>query len=164
MEVGLYEPEIPPNTGNIGRLCVNAGAKLSIIGKPSFDLQEKSLRRAGLDYWKELDWELHENWESFLKKRQGQRIFLVSKFGRKNYAQVTYHIDDIFVFGRETSGLPDWVRNSHDPDRILMIPMVVGSRSINLSNAVAIVLYEALRQIYKWSENTLHENWNPVIL
>lgn len=148
MEVALFEPEIPPNTGNIARLCVNAGVPLSIIGKPSFDMSHKAVRRAGLDYWQDLDLRLFPSWEPFCQAKieSGQRIFLISKFGKKNYWDESFGKDDIFVFGKETSGLPPEIQENHPEGQILRIPMAAHSRSINLSNAVAIILYEALRQ------------------
>ncbi|MDF3822477.1 tRNA (cytidine(34)-2'-O)-methyltransferase [Leptospira sp. 96542] len=148
MEIALFEPEIPPNTGNIARLCVNAGVPLSIIGKPSFDISEKAVRRAGLDYWKDLELSQFEDWESYseLKRKQNQRVFLVSKFGKIDYWDVEFSPSDCFLFGKETSGLPEFVHNVTDPSQIIRIPMASGSRSLNLSNACAIVLYEALRQ------------------
>lgn len=155
MEIALYRPEIPPNTGNIGRLCVNSGVPLSIIGEPAFDLSEKSARRAGLDYWKHLELNRFSDWDQFLKAREGRRIFLVSKFGTQNYAGVSYQKDDILVFGQETKGLPSEIRENWEPNRVLFIPMEPISRSINLSNSVAIILFESLRQINAWSENTL---------
>ncbi|WP_411821784.1 tRNA (cytidine(34)-2'-O)-methyltransferase [Leptospira sp. 'Mane'] len=149
MEIALFEPEIPPNTGNIARLCVNADVPLSIIGKPSFDLSEKAVRRAGLDYWNDLILYQFPDWEEFRSKKEeeGKRIFLISKFGRENYWDVQFLPTDVLVFGRETSGLPDFITEAHDQNRILSIPMSPKSRSINLSNAVAIVLYEAIRQV-----------------
>lgn len=148
MEVALFEPEIPPNTGNIARLCVNASVPLSIIGKPAFDLSEKAVRRAGLDYWQDLDLRLFADFEAFRaeKSLSKQRILLISKFGEKAYWDHEFEADDVLVFGRETRGLPEEIRNSYPQNQILSIPMGANSRSINLSNAVAIVLYEALRQ------------------
>ncbi|TGL59838.1 tRNA (cytidine(34)-2'-O)-methyltransferase [Leptospira jelokensis] len=148
MEIALYRPEIPPNTGNIARLCVNAGVPLSIVGEPSFDLSEKAVRRAGLDYWKDLELYRFATWETFQKAKEteGKRIFLVSKFGKKVYWDVTFQAQDVFLFGRETSGLPEEIHKGHPSDQIISIPMAEASRSINLSNAVAIILYEALRQ------------------
>lgn len=148
MEIALFRPEIPPNTGNIARLCVNAGVPLSIVGEPSFDLSEKAVRRAGLDYWKDLDLYQFPTWEEFqtTKESEGKRIFLVSKFGKKTYWDVEFQAKDVFLFGRETSGLPEEIHKGHPSDQIISIPMAEASRSINLSNAVAIVLYEALRQ------------------
>lgn len=148
MEIALYRPEIPPNTGNIARLCVNAGVPLSIIGEPSFDLSEKAVRRAGLDYWKDLELFRYPTWEIFQKEKEslGKRIFLVSKFGTKVYWDMSFTSQDVFLFGRETSGLPEEIHKGHPSDQIISIPMAESSRSINLSNAVAIILYEALRQ------------------
>jgi len=148
LEVALFEPEIPPNTGNIARLCVNAGVPLHIIGQPAFDLSEKAVRRAGLDYWDDLILFRHEGWNNFLQEKMAseQRVFLVSKFGRTVYYEEKFQAGDVFVFGRETSGLPKEIHESVPPERILSIPMAKASRSINLSNAVAIVLFEALRQ------------------
>lgn len=148
MEVALYRPEIPPNTGNIARLCVNAGVPLSIVGEPSFDLSEKAVRRAGLDYWKDLEFHQFPTYETFLetKTKEGKRIFLVSKFGKKLYWDVSFQAQDVFLFGRETSGLPEEIHKGHPSDQIISIPMAEASRSINLSNAVAIILYEAVRQ------------------
>jgi tRNA (cytidine/uridine-2'-O-)-methyltransferase len=148
VEVALFEPEIPPNTGNIARLCVNADVPLSIIGKPAFDLSEKAVRRAGLDYWQDLDLQMYAGFPEFqeAKRQANQRIFLISKFGEKTYWDAQFQRGDVLVFGRETSGLPENIRAAHPPDQILSIPMGPKSRSINLANAVAIVLYEALRQ------------------
>lgn len=145
--VVLYEPEIPQNTGNIGRLCVNSGSSLHIVGTPAFDLSEKAVRRAGLDYWKDLELHLHDDWENF-REFAGSRgnIVLVTKFGKKLYSQNTFQGNEFLVFGRETSGLPENIRNQFDGENMVYIPMKQGSRSINLSNAVAIVLYEGIRQ------------------
>jgi tRNA (cytidine/uridine-2'-O-)-methyltransferase len=150
LEIALYRPEIPPNTGNIGRLCVNAGASLGIIGEPSFDLSEKSARRAGLDYWQYLQLNRYKDWDEFLSKQEGKRIFLISKFGKTVYAQVRFQMDDVLVFGRETSGLPPEILTNWKEAQSLFIPMQGESRSINLSNASAIVLFEAMRQIHNW--------------
>lgn len=151
----MYKPEIPPNTGNIGRLCVNSGVPLSIIGEPSFDISVKSARRAGLDYWQHLELNQFPDWNSFLEARQSRRIFLVTKFAKRNYASIIYEKNDIFVFGQETKGLPVEIRDSWHEDLKISIPMEPISRSINLSNSVAIVLYEAMRQVYNWAENPL---------
>lgn len=157
MEIALYRPEIPPNTGNIARLSVCTGSRLHIIGKPSFSMDEAAVRRAGLDYWNEVDLHLHEEWEAFLEyagrrssETGGRRIVLISKFGDKSFTEHSFAGDEILVFGRESSGLPDHIVRSIqsvDPDRILRIPVRDLCRSLNLSNSVAIVLYEALRQL-----------------
>lgn len=118
------------------------------MGEPSFDLSEKAVRRAGLDYWKDLDLRRFADYEEFRSKKEaeGSRIFLVSKFGTKLYWDVDFQKTDVFLFGRETSGLPEEIHKSCPPEQIISLPMAEVSRSINLSNAVAIVLYEALRQ------------------
>ena len=143
----LFEPQIPQNTGNIGRLCVNSGSTLHIVGMPAFDISEKAVRRAGLDYWKDLSLVLHKTWEDFWQYSSNiGRTFVISKFGKKKYSDCKFLDNDFFVFGKETTGLPQNIRNQFDEDDILYIPMQEGSRSINLSNSVAIVLYEGIRQ------------------
>ena len=147
----MYKPQIPPNTGNIGRLCVNTDSTLHIVGNASFDFTEKSVRRAGLDYWKYLKLQFHENWETFISSlRKDNDIFLVSKFGTTIYSNAKYNSNSYLVFGNETSGLPQTIFSTVKPESIVKIPMAENSRSINLSNAVAIVLYEALRQTKNW--------------
>ena len=142
----LYEPEIPQNTGNIGRLCVNSGSRLHIVGKPAFDLSEKAVRRAGLDYWKDLDLSLYDDWNHFKSSLPGDiRIFLVSKYGQRIYYKQYYQIGDYFLFGSETSGIPEKMRKQFKDEATALIPMQQG-RSLNLSNSVSIVLYEAIRQ------------------
>ncbi|MBE7412574.1 MAG: tRNA (cytidine(34)-2'-O)-methyltransferase [Leptospiraceae bacterium] len=153
MNVVLYKPEIPPNTGNIGRLCVNTDSILHIVGGASFDFSEKSVRRAGLDYWEYLKIHFHTNWEEFLKFiDSGSAIYYVSKFGSKIYSNIKYPNNPYLVFGNETKGLPPEILSKAEIDKIVKIPMGENSRSINLSNAVAIVLYEALRQTRNWKE------------
>ena len=146
MNVVLYKPEIPPNTGNIGRLCVNTGSALHIVGKPAFDMSEKAVRRAGLDYWPYLQLFSYENWDEFYGIHEKKRIFLISRFGNKKYYNNKFEKDDFIMFGSETSGVPDEIRNCFTDGNVLKIPMKDDFRSINLSNAVAIVLYEAVRQ------------------
>ncbi len=149
MEIALYQPEIPPNTGNISRLCVATGIKLHIIGRPAFSMADKDVKRAGLDYWHLLELQQHESWERFLIEVEKPRIVLVSKFGEMRYSDISYSGDDVFVFGSETTGLPLNVHNDISaafPGRIVHIPMKDASRSLNLSNSVALVVYEALRQ------------------
>ncbi len=158
MEIALYRPEIPPNTGNIARLATCTGLRLNIIGEPSFSLDEKQVRRAGLDYWDLLDLRLHSDWPAFLKyahSRPGARpdsgnILLISKHGSRVYSDHNFRAGDIFVFGRETTGLPPEVHasvNERYPDHVLRLPMVPECRSLNLSNTVAIVIYEGIRQL-----------------
>ncbi|MEM7180219.1 MAG: tRNA (cytidine(34)-2'-O)-methyltransferase [Spirochaetota bacterium] len=152
LNIVLYRPEIPPNTGNIARLCVNAGISLHIVGEPSFDLSEKAVRRAGLDYWKFLSLSRHKSWDNFMQtvsKQQG-RAFLITKFASKSYTKQNFCEGDFLVFGRETSGVPPEVAQTFSAEYKLSIPMKENSRSLNLSNAVAILAYEALRQIENW--------------
>ena len=147
----LFEPEIPPNTGNIIRLCTNMGATLHLIHPLGFSLDEKQVRRAGLDY---IDWEKvihHQNYEEMLVAINPARLFAVSTKGKTTYSDSEFKANDSFIFGPETRGLPEDLLKSFNQEKILRIPMQKDSRSINLSNACAIVLYEAWRQInYKF--------------
>lgn len=141
----LYEPEIPQNTGNIARTCVLTDSKLHLIKPLGFELDEKHLRRAGLDYWKYLDLEVHESYEDFMKKYGDQKIYLSSTHGSEYYDEVHFKQGDFIMFGRESSGVPENVHNAHENIRV---PMIKSSdRSLNLSNTVAIAIYEGLRQI-----------------
>ncbi len=151
MHIVLYRPEIPQNTGNIGRLCFCTNSKLHIVGEPSFSMDESAVRRAGLDYWRQLDLTLHADWAAFLEYAAAQnlRIFLYTRFARNVYSDVSYAMNDALVFGRETDGLPEEVRASIEakhPERVLRIPVGAECRSLNLANTAALVLYEALRQ------------------
>lgn len=141
--VVLYEPEIPPNTGNIIRLCANTGCLLHLVKPLGFDMDDKQLRRAGLDYREFADVQMHDSLGDYLKGADSQRVFAVSTKGRTRYDQVSYANGDSLLFGPETRGLPDEVRERFSAIRI---PMLENSRSLNLSNAVAVVTYEALRQ------------------
>ena len=148
LNIALYRPEIPPNTGNIARLCVGIKARLHIIGKPSFDMSEKAVRRAGLDYWEHLSLITHSDWEAFMGTVVNPgRVFLVTKFGKTLYTDQNYVDNDYFVFGRETTGLPEEIRNNFTDSNQIHIPMSPECRSLNLSNAVAVVAYEAVRQL-----------------
>ena len=141
----LYQPEIPQNTGNIARTCVLTDSKLHLIKPLGFDLDEKHLRRAGLDYWKDLDLEVHESYEVFMEKYGDKKIFLASTHGGEHYDEVSFKEGDFIMFGRESSGVPEEV---HITLENIRVPMIKSStRSLNLSNTVAIVAYEALRQI-----------------
>lgn len=144
--IALCSPEIPANTGNIGRLCVGSNSKLHLIKPLRFFLTDKHLKRAGLDYWNDLELEFHESFELFLAKHQNQRIYLCSTKGKKIYSNVSYKKGDVFVFGPETKGLPVDILEQY-AEYTLQIPMCDKIRSINLANSVAIILYEAWRQI-----------------
>ena len=145
----LFEPEIPANTGNIGRTCVATGTRLHLIEPLGFRLDEKSLRRAGMDYWKDLDVTTYVNWESFCARNcpagSGVKIYMATTKSRKAYTDVSYEPGAYLLFGKESAGLPEELLIS-SPDTCVRIPMAGDTRSLNLSNSVAIVLYEALRQ------------------
>jgi tRNA (cytidine/uridine-2'-O-)-methyltransferase len=147
MLIALYEPEIPPNTGNIIRLCANAGVGLQLIHPLGFDLNEKSCRRAGLDYKEYIGIEHYKNGEEFFEKNKGKPIYACSTKGSVSYTMPMYTADTVFLFGPETRGLPLWILEKCDPDYRIRIPMQKDSRSLNLSNSAAIILYEGLRQI-----------------
>lgn len=142
----LYEPEIPPNTGNIIRLCSNSNCKLHLIKPLGFELSEKTLRRAGLDYIKDELFVIYENYPDFLSKNKNINLFGISTKGKNYYHSVSFKPDDFFMFGPETRGLPDSIRNQIEPNHLLRVPMAENSRSINLANTVSIILYEAWRQ------------------
>jgi len=142
----LYEPEIPPNTGNIIRLCANTGTQLHLIQPLGFVLDDKRLRRAGLDYHEWASVREHASLTACLDSVQPQRVFACSTKGQQSYAAVAYQPGDAFLFGPETRGLPASVLANLPAEQILRIPMCPGNRSLNLSNAVAILLYEAWRQ------------------
>lgn len=145
-EIALYEPEIPPNTGNIMRLCANTGCKLHLIHPLGFDLDAKKLRRAGMDYRDLATITEHNNFDEFIQANQNKALYALTTKGSKNYSKVTFAPNSILLFGPETRGLPDDVLNSLSSDNKLRLPMHEDSRSLNLSNTVAIVTYEALRQ------------------
>ncbi len=145
-EIALYEPEIPPNTGNIMRLCANTGCRLHLIHPIGFDLDEKKLRRAGMDYRDMATIVEHDNYPKFLESMKGRKLFALTTKGTQNYAQAVYKPDDVLLFGPETRGLPDTVLDTLNVGQKLRLPMLADSRSLNLSNTVAIVTYEALRQ------------------
>jgi tRNA (cytidine/uridine-2'-O-)-methyltransferase len=145
LHIVLHEPEIPQNTGNIGRTCVALGAKLWLVRPLGFQLEEKRLRRAGLDYWPHLDWAVVDGWDELVAQLAGRRLWLFTKSARQLYSEVRYEPGDVLVFGAETRGLPESLRQEH-PDRLLRIPISSHVRSLNLSNAVAVAAYEAARQ------------------
>jgi tRNA (cytidine/uridine-2'-O-)-methyltransferase len=142
----LYEPEIPPNTGNIIRLCANTGCQLHLIKPLGFVMDDKRLRRAGLDYHEWATLKQHENFDSFCNAVKPRRIFALSTKGKRNYADADFHEGDALLFGPETRGLPDGILDGMESGHILRIPMCEGSRSLNLSNSAAILIYEAWRQ------------------
>ena len=142
----LYQPEIPPNTGNIIRLCANTGTRLHLVRPLGFTLEDRHLRRAGLDYHDMAQVTEHDSLEDCLAAVQGQRVFAFSTKGVRSYASVSYVPDDVFLFGPETSGLSPGILEQLPPERLLRIPMRAGNRSLNLSNAAAVVIYEAWRQ------------------
>ncbi len=148
MNIVLYQPEIPPNTGNIARTCAITKTKLHLIRPLGFNIDDKTVKRAGLDYWDLLELEVHDSLELFLEKYGDKNIFLSTTKADKYYDQVSYDEDSFIIFGRETSGLPDVLHEKYKEGRI-KIPMqnIESARSLNLSNSVAIVLYEALRQL-----------------
>ena len=146
--IALYEPCIAPNTGNIIRLAANNGCQLHLIEPLGFTLDDKQLRRAGLDYHALTNLTVHTDYAHFLLAVPEQRILAVTTRGQRHYDTIAYQEDDVLLFGSETSGLPDAVRESLHPDQLIRIPMQPASRSLNLSNAVAIVSYEAWRQLH----------------
>ena len=145
MHIVLHEPEIPANTGNIGRSCVSTGAHLHLIRPLGFSLDEKYLRRAGLDYWKDLNVTVYEDYQDFLTKNPEARIWYATTKARQVYTDAVFSDGDFLMFGKESAGIPEEIL-VEDPERCIRIPMVKDNRSLNLSNAVAVVLYEALRQ------------------
>lgn len=141
----LFEPEIPQNTGNISRTCACTGAALHIIKPMGFEITDAKLKRAGLDYWDKLKLTYYENLDDFFDKTKGGRYFYLSKKASKRYTDISFKDGDFLVFGKETKGLPEHVVFGN-PETALRIPMAKDLRSLNLSNTVALVLYEALRQ------------------
>lgn len=145
--IALFEPKMPANTGNIIRLAANTGCMLHLIEPLAFDLEEKKLRRAGLDYHDLTRVTVHKNYDAFKTAMNGRRILILTTKGSKPHHQVDFQDDDVLLFGSETEGLPDEVRNSCPPEQRLRIPMAESNRSLNLSNSVAVVVYEAWRQL-----------------
>lgn len=147
LNIVLFEPEIPPNTGNIIRLAANIGCQLHLIEPLGFELDDKKLVRAGLDYaeWQSLT--CHANWTAFLALQKPGRLFALSTKGTHHHSDARFQPGDYLVFGPESRGLPAVLRESLPPDQVLRIPMQANSRSMNLSNAVAVMVYEAWRQL-----------------
>ncbi len=146
MRIVLFEPEIPANTGNIARTCSVTGAELHLIEPLGFSIDDKHLKRAGLDYWHLLKIYMYKDFNDFLAKNPDSRMLIFSTKGKNNYTRANYQKDDFLIFGKETAGLPGYVTEGRS-DSIYRIPMLPNCRSLNLSNSVAIVLYEALRQL-----------------
>lgn len=145
LNIVLHEPEMPANTGNIGRTCVATGARLHLIEPLGFKINDKTVKRAGLDYWDKLDVTIYDNFEDFLKKNPGARIYMATTKAQHTYTQVEYEDGCYIMFGKESAGIPEEILVDYE-DSAIRIPMIGDIRSLNLSNSVAIVLYEALRQ------------------
>jgi len=145
MNIVLLEPEIPSNTGNIGRTCVAAGARLHLIEPLGFRLNEKSIQRAGMDYWEHLDVTRYVNFKEFLEKNGYPKIYMATTKAKRNYTDVSFEEDAYLMFGKESAGIPEEILLDYE-ETCIRIPMLEEIRSLNLSNSVAIVLYEALRQ------------------
>ncbi|MCF0133979.1 MAG: tRNA (cytidine(34)-2'-O)-methyltransferase [Blautia sp.] len=145
LNIVLHEPEIPANTGNIGRTCVATGTRLHLIEPLGFHLSEKAIKRSGMDYWKNLDVTTYLNYEDFLRRNPGAKIYYATTKGPRTYVDVAYEEDCFIMFGKESGGIPEEILLENQ-ENCVRIPMVGEIRSLNLSNAVAIVLYEALRQ------------------
>ncbi len=146
LNIVLHQPEIPGNTGAVGRTCVALGAKLWLVRPLGFRVDEKTLRRAGLDYWQHLDWEVADHWEDLLQRLAPERMWFFSRFAMTSYTSVRYQAGDTLVFGSETAGLPSSLTDSHS-DHLLRIPTTDKVRSLNLSTCVGIAAFEAARQM-----------------
>lgn len=147
LHIALYEPEIPPNTGNIIRLAANTGVQLHLIKPLGFELDDKRLQRAGLDYHEYADVQIYENFTAFMLAHGQRRIFAVTSKGKVAHHRPSYQQGDLFLFGPETRGLPESVRKQIGEQRCIRLPMLKDSRSLNLSNAVAVIVYEAWKQL-----------------
>ena len=145
LNIVLYEPEIPFNTGAIGRTCVATGTRLHLIEPLGFRLNEKEIKRAGMDYWNELDVTRYVNYEDFMEKNPNAQIYMATTKGKHVYSDVHYENDCYIMFGKESAGIPEEIL-AHHKEQCIRIPMLNEIRSLNLSNSVAVVLYEALRQ------------------
>ncbi|RDY27230.1 tRNA (cytidine(34)-2'-O)-methyltransferase [Lachnotalea glycerini] len=145
LNIVLYEPEIPANTGNIGRTCVATGTRLHLIEPLGFSLSEKSIKRAGMDYWNDLDVITYVNFDEFLQKNPNAKIYMATTKSKQTYTEVCYEPDCYIMFGKESAGIPEEILVNYE-ETAIRIPMIGDIRSLNLSNSAAIVLYEALRQ------------------
>jgi tRNA (cytidine/uridine-2'-O-)-methyltransferase len=144
--VALIEPQIPPNTGNIARLCAATASALHLIEPLGFTLGDEQLRRAGLDYWEHVDLWLHPHWRAFREAVSRDRCLYFSSHGEQPYLDAPYEANSVLVFGNETGGMPERIREKH-PDRVFRIPMTPAVRSLNLATATAIVVYDAIRRL-----------------
>ena len=145
LNIVLHEPEMPANTGNIGRTCVAAGARLHLIEPLGFSINDKMVKRAGLDYWDKLDVTVYDDFNDFCERNPGAKIYMATTKAHKTYTEVSYEPDCYIMFGKESAGIPEEILVDHE-DTCVRIPMIGDIRLLNLSNSVAIVLYEALRQ------------------
>ena len=145
LNIVLFEPEIPQNTGNIARTCAVTGTRLHLIKPLGFDISDKAVKRAGLDYWHLVDVRVYENLDDFFQKTGAEDIWLATTKAPRDYTQAVFRDDCFLFFGKETAGLPQWFRQAHR-ERCIRIPMREDARSLNLSNSVAVLAYEALRQ------------------
>lgn len=145
LNIVLYEPEIPQNTGNIGRTCVATGTRLHLIEPMGFVINDKNLKRAGMDYWKDLDVTIYDDWNDFMEKNPDAKLYMATTKGKHVYSDAKFEPDSYIVFGKESAGIPEELLIQY-PERCVRIPMMGETRSLNLANSVAIVLYEALRQ------------------
>ncbi|WP_172431816.1 tRNA (uridine(34)/cytosine(34)/5-carboxymethylaminomethyluridine(34)-2'-O)-methyltransferase TrmL [Orenia metallireducens] len=145
VNIVLYQPQIPPNTGNIARTCACTGSSLHLIRPLGFSTDEKTVKRAGLDYWDKLNIHYYDSLEELFEKYSDSNFYFSTKYAKNHYTDVEYESDDFLVFGRETTGLPDNIIKDYS-DNCIRIPMKAETRSLNLANSVCIVLYEALRQ------------------
>ena len=145
LNIVLVEPQIPQNTGNIARTCAATGTRLHLVGPMGFSVSDKKLKRAGLDYWKLLDIRYYENFQDFLDKNPNAKIWMATTKAKHVYSDVTFGENDYLMFGKESAGIPEEILLQY-PDTAIRIPMLEAARSLNLSNSVAIIIYEALRQ------------------
>jgi len=163
MNIVLFQPEIPANTGNIGRTCVATGTKLHLIEPLGFQLNKKAIQRAGMDYWEHLDVTRYVNFDEFLMKNPDSRIYMATTKAKHTYTEVSYKENDYIMFGKESAGIPEEIL-IHYEKNCIRIPMMNNIRSLNLANSVAIVLYEALRQTdfqeMKLEGELHHLKWN----
>jgi tRNA (cytidine/uridine-2'-O-)-methyltransferase len=147
LDIILHNPQIPPNTGNIVRLCANTGSSLHLIRPLGFKIDEKSYRRAGLDYHNDNIMSTYDNFDDCINVIKSRSVYAVTKFGKRSYTDIKFNSGDAILFGSETKGLPVEVTNKFSDEQKIFIPMIRNSRSLNLSNAVSIVVYEAWRQL-----------------